>query len=164
MKMRLLTAVLAALVVLAAVPVGTVAQSDDPAWADDLFTEMESMVGVYNDNVDSLDLPIGESLLQNARITAEISDDAGNVAYYSIETDGDKRITSLEREEHEDPTLRIVTTLDAMEEIATANDPVSELGAKIASGEVSLQGVTFTNAMLTTALDIVRSVVDLFGL
>lgn len=163
MRSRILALLLALSVLLAGVPAGSVAQSDDPAWADDLYQQLESMVDVYNDNVDSLDLPIGEGLLQSARVTVEISDSEGNVVYYSFETDENKRITSISREAHENPTLRIITTRETMQEIATAQDPVAELGNEVMSGDVRLEGVTFANAVLTTALEVVRSVADLVG-
>lgn len=153
---RILAVLLATVIVTSAVPGTVVAQSDDPAWADDLFAEMQSMVDPYNEQAGSLDLPIGNSLLENARITAEISDDAGNTAFYRIETNGQKEITSLERGEHPDPTLKIVTTRSAMEDIAGAANPVDELATKIETGEVDLRGVGITNAVTTTLIDVLR--------
>jgi hypothetical protein len=160
---RILTVLLALFVVTSSVPGTVVAQSDDPAWADDLFAEMQSMVDPYNERAGSLDLPVGNGLLENARITAEISDDADNTAFYRIETNGQKEITSLERGEHPDPTLRIVTTLSAMEDIATAGNPVNELATKVETGEVQLKGVGITNAVTTTVIDVLRWAGSFFG-
>lgn len=160
---RILTVVLALLVVASSVPGTVVAQSDDPAWADDLFAEMQTMVDPYNERAGSLDLPVGNGLLENARITAEISDDAGNTVFYQIETNGQKEITSLERGEHPNPTLRIVTTMSAMEEIANAGNPVAELANKVESGEVELKGVGITNAVTTTVIDVLRWAGSFFG-
>lgn len=160
---RILAVLLALVVVTSSVPGTVAAQSDDPAWADDLFAQMQSMVDPYNEQAGSLDLPIGNSLLENARITAEISDDAGNTAFYRIETNGQKEITSLERGEHPDPTLKIVTTLSAMEDVATAENPVGELASKIETGEVQLKGVGITNAVTTTIIDVLRFASGLFG-
>jgi hypothetical protein len=160
---RILTVLLALFVVTSTVPGTVVAQSDDPAWADDLFAEMQSMVDPYNERAGSLSLPVGDSLLENARITAEISDDAGNVAYYRMETNGQKEITTLERGEHPDPTLRIVTSLSAMEDIANAASPPNELANKVETGEVELKGVGISNALITTLIDVLRFGSSLFG-
>jgi hypothetical protein len=160
---RILAVLLAVVVVTSSVSGIAVAQSDDPAWADDLFAQMETMVEPYNERAGNLDLPIGDGLLENARITVEISDDAGNTAFYRMETNGQKEITSLQRGEHPDPTLRIVTSRSAMEDVANAGNPVGELTTKIETGEVQLQGVGFTNAVTTTAIDVLRFVSGLFG-
>jgi hypothetical protein len=160
---RILTVLLALFVVTAGVSGTAVAQSDDPAWADELFGQMQTMVEPYNERAGSLDLPIGNSLLENARITAEVSDDAGNTVYYRMETNDQKEITSLERGEHPDPTLKIVTTLSAMDDIASSQDPVGELATKIETGEVQLKGVGITNAVTTTIIDVLRFASGLFG-
>jgi hypothetical protein len=160
---RILTFLLALFVVTAGVPGTAVAQSDDPAWADELFGQMQTMVEPYNERAGTLDLPVGNGLLENARITAEVSDDAGNTVYYRMETNGQKEITSLQRGEHPDPTLKIVTTHSAMDDIASSQDPVGELATRIESGDVQLKGVGITNAVTTTVIDVLRFASGLFG-
>ncbi|MFB6124220.1 MAG: hypothetical protein ABEJ78_12280 [Haloferacaceae archaeon] len=157
---RVLVLVVAVFLFTASVPVGVQAQSEPP-WADQLRADMNSMVDRYNENASSLDLGLGNAILQDERVTVRVVDGQGRVAYYNFDTNARKEITGeVQSGRHADATLLIETDKATMDEISSASNPVAALKRNIDQNDVTFEGKTPTNWALATGFSVAKAVSD----
>ncbi|MFC6989327.1 hypothetical protein ACFQJD_12540 [Haloplanus sp. GCM10025708] len=157
---RALVVVVAAFLVTASAPVGAQAQSQPP-WADQLRADMNSMVDRYNANASSLDLGLGDAILEDERVTVRVVDDQGRVAYYNFDTNARKEITGeVQSGQHDEATLLIETDKATMDEVSSASDPVAALKRNIDENDVTFEGKTPTNWALATGFSVAKTLSD----
>jgi transcriptional regulator with PAS, ATPase and Fis domain len=160
LTIRALVVVVTAFLVAAAVPTGAVAQSQPP-WAEEMRADMNAMVERYNQNASSLDLGIGDALLEDEHVTVRVVDEQGRVAHFNFETNGQKAITGdVEAGKHEQTTLLIKTDRATMNEISTASNPVAALKANVDDNDVTFEGKTPTNWVLATGFSVAKALSD----
>jgi hypothetical protein len=131
-----LAAVLAAAVVLAAVPAPVAAQ-DDPAWAEALFADLRAMSETYNANVDAArdDMGAAERTVydQIAGRTVNVYLHGTDVGYsFAMSRDG--RITDLRGEHRDDARLAMYLTRDTAASLTGADDPVAAFVTAVETG------------------------------
>ena len=148
-----------ALVVSVAAP--ATAQSSPP-WADSLYDNFEEMVPTYNENTGTLNLGIGNSLLENQRVTVRVSE-GSQVGYYWFDTDGDKRITATGQGEHPDgATLVVRTSRQTLTAVASADNPVAAFRQAVEDNHITFSGRTPRTFILGVGVSIVQRL-GLFG-
>lgn len=118
----------ALLVVLSLVATTTpvVAQSSDqPDWADDLFTDIEEMQTRYNENVGDAEMNFAQRQVYN-RITGNVVNiyfyDTDVVFSFRMRSDG--TITDLRQERRDDGDLKMLMTRDTAEDLVSRDNPV----------------------------------------
>lgn len=118
---------------------GALAQSQEDSAddeEDDLFTSLESMVPVYNENADSVDLgPVNLAGTSNVYI-----EDNGSVRAYAVTMNADNEITNLSRGHSDDAVRKITTDRDTIERIASADDPAAAFRDAVAEDDIVIAG------------------------
>ena len=135
--------------------------SDQPAWADEAFSEYEGMVAVYNESITSVNLGVGGDQLSNERVNLVVTDADGETATISFRMDGQLRMTELEQGPRSDATLRMSTDRETFERIVDADDPAVAFRAAVTNDQITFDGLGTTTAgkwvVINTAADIARS-------
>ncbi|WP_338740148.1 hypothetical protein [Haloplanus salilacus] len=131
--------VVALLVVLSLVATSTpvaAQSSDQPAWADDLFGDLEEMQPRYNENVGDADMNFAQRQVYN-RITGNVVNVylVGTDVVYSFRMRSDGRITDLRQSRRDDADLKMRMTRDTAEDLATADNPVPPFVSATQNGE-----------------------------
>lgn len=122
--------------------------ADQPAWADDLFGDLEQMQSQYNSNVGEVDMSFAEE-----RVYDRIRGNTVNV--YIVETDvvfsfrmaDDGTITELEQSRDDDAGLKMLMTRETAQSLATSEDPVSGFVQNVRNGERTdgtVEGIVIT--------------------
>jgi len=122
--------------------------ADQPAWADDLFGDLEQMQSQYNSNVGEVDMSFPEE-----RVYDRIRGNTVNV--YIVETDvvfsfrmaDDGTITELEQSRDDDAGLKMLMTRETAQSLATSEDPVSGFVQNVRNGERTdgtVEGIVIT--------------------
>lgn len=110
--------------------------SENPEWGQTLFAELESMVGDYNANADSVDLgPISLGGATNVYVT-----DGDERATYTIYMDDDHRITDVRQGIDEDAKRKMTVDRATIDRIATADNPAAAFRAAVESGDIVVSG------------------------
>ncbi|GAB6860831.1 hypothetical protein ACFR97_00545 [Haloplanus litoreus] len=132
--------VLAALVTLALVAGATPAtaqSSEQPAWADDLFADLQDMQPRFNANITEAEMNFAERQVFNQL--------AGNtVNVYFVNTDvvfsfrmrSDGTITDLRQSRRDDAGLKMQMTRTTAEELVALSDPVPRFVDAVRNGMV----------------------------
>lgn len=159
---RVVSIILAVLVVTSGFAVAqSDGESDQPAWADEAFSEYEGMVAVYNESITSVDLGVGGDQLSNERVNLVVTDADGETATISFRMDGQLRMTELEQGPRSDATLRMSTDRETFERIVDADDPAVAFRAAVTNDQITFDGLGTTNAVkwvvINTAADLARS-------
>lgn len=158
---RIATIVLTAtLVFLAAIagPVG--AQSDQPEWADDMYAQLEGMVGTYNENIDASDLGVAGDQLKNEKVNLVVTDTDGTEATASFRMDGDLQIQELKQGTRDDATMKMTTDRATLTGIVESNDPSAAFQNAITGGDITIDGLGTVNAVKWV---VINTLVSLFG-
>ena len=135
-KTKIASAVFTAFFVLA-VFAGVTPSAVGTNGGSDLFDELQPLVGVYNEHVG--DIPLMTSLIGEERINGEISLNNGSVLNIAITTDEDAKITSFEKGEISDPTMRVSTDEDTIRAIIDSSDPVSAFIDALNAGTITYE-------------------------
>jgi hypothetical protein len=154
-------ATLLALALVTSLAAPAAAQSD-PAWTDSMYDEFTEMVPKYNENAESLDLGLGNGLLENQRVTVRVTD-GSEVAYYWFETDGQKRIVDSGEGKHPTgATLVVKTSRATLTGIASAENPVASFRDAVRDNRVKFSGKTPTTFVVGVGVSIGQTL-GLFG-
>lgn len=129
--------VLAAAVVLSAVPAPVAAQSDSPAWADALFADLQGMSDAYNENIDGarddMNAPTRTVYDQLNGRTVNVYLHGTDVTYsFSVTDDG--RIASFQQGTRDDAHLAMYLTRETAERLTSASNPVPPFVAAVQTG------------------------------
>lgn len=119
--------------------------------------ELESLVDVYNQNVDTVP-GIVRGQLSDQRIDLRI-DTADGERRFAVTTDADARITQLDETVANDPTLRVETDESTLCDITTNEDPTAAFAQAYEDGSIKLSGVGIVNSVKVGAVKVVASVV-----
>jgi len=133
MRIVLILVVTVALIV-GATPV-TAQSADQPAWADDLFADLQDMQPRFNENVTDTEMNPAERQVYN-----QIKGNAINV--YLIDTDvvfsvrmrSDGTITDLRQSRRDDASLQMLMTRDTAENLVDLDDPVPRFVEHVRNG------------------------------
>jgi hypothetical protein len=128
---------------------------------DALFAEIESMVPVYNQNVDKI--PMLQTFIGAERIRAEITLNDGSALIFGITTDSDARVTSLEKGEIADPTIKAYTTEATVRSILASSTPVTAFEEALETGTIRFEGVGFGNTIKLGLMKVGLKLVGLFS-
>ncbi len=130
-------ALLAVAVVVSAVPAPTAAQSDGPAWADELFADLQTMAERYNANVDGaraeMSGPTRAVYDQLNGRTVNVYLHGTDVAYSFRMTD-DGRVVDLQQGTRDDAHLAMFLTRETAERLTSADEPVHRFVTAVQTG------------------------------
>jgi len=138
MRTRIVVGLVLVTLLAAAVP-GALAQTDAPAWEDEAYETVSEMVPKYNERVSEVDLGIAGDQLADRRANVYI-EDGDQTAVYSFYMDEQNRIRELQRGAHPDAQLKITTTRDVLEAVASADDPAAAFREAVRSDEIRIAG------------------------
>lgn len=158
---RLLAALLAVLVVLSVVPGPALAQEVEGV-------DMDRLVEVYNANVDQAP-GIARGQLAGQRVELRIGEgstvagaDTGSAYHFTTAENG--TITDYGEGEPADPTVRVRTSEDAYFAIVESDDPAGEFDQQYEAGNVEINGIGLTNAVVVELVKLGVWLGKLFGL
>ena len=141
-----------ALLVTSALVVGAspvAAQSgDQPAWADDLFEDLEGMQSQFNDNIGDTEMSFAEQRVYN-QIKGNVVNVyfAGTDVVFSFRMRSDGTITELRQSPRDDASLKMLMTRETAEELAARDSPVPGFVENVRTGERtgdSVEGIVIT--------------------
>ncbi|MDY6818763.1 MAG: hypothetical protein SVG88_08885 [Halobacteriales archaeon] len=119
-----------------------IAQTEDPAWADELYTEMTEQVTAYNADITDTEIGLIErSLFRNARINLHVTAGDGTKVTYGLRTDRQLNIEEISRQPWERPTLQIHARKPAIDHILAADEPVTATSQAIKTGRIRIKSV-----------------------
>jgi hypothetical protein len=138
---RRTVSILLALMLVVSLAAPAAAQSNPP-WADSMYDDFSEMVPKYNENADSLDLGLGNGLLEDQRVTVRVRDGSAT-AFYWFTTDGNKRIVQTGEGKHPDgATLLVKTSRATLTSVAAADNPVAAFKTGVQRNEITFSGKT----------------------
>ena len=148
MIVRVAVALLVTLALVAGAAPVTAQSADQPAWADDLFDDMERMQPQYNSNIGETDMSFAER-----QVYDRIRGNTVNV--YIVETDvvfsfrmtGDGTITELEQSRNADADLKMLMTRETAQSLADSDNPVPGFVQGVRNGERTdgtVEGIVIT--------------------
>jgi hypothetical protein len=130
--------VVAVLVTLSFAAAGTpvAAQSSQPAWADELFADLQDMQPRFNENVGDVEMNFAERQVYN-QLTGNV------VNVYFVNTDvafsfymrPDGTITDLRQSRRDDASLKMLMTRDTAENLVDLDNPVPQFVEHVQNGQ-----------------------------
>ncbi|MFC7044082.1 hypothetical protein ACFQH6_00435 [Halobacteriaceae archaeon GCM10025711] len=121
-------------------------QADDPAWAEGVFDDLQTMVAAYNANVDDPDVGTVERGLQrqirDERVNLRVTAADGTEATFSFRTDDQGHIVGLSRNEDDDAAVLVTASRATIENVAAADDPADAFVQAVSDGDVVIEGRT----------------------
>lgn len=139
MKKDRVTSVCVTAFLVTAVLAGLIPAAVGADGGDALFEAMQPYVEIFNANVENI--PVVSSLIGAERIRGEISLNDGSTLIVRILTDDDAKVTSFEKGEISDPTIKASTNEDTVRSIITAADPIAAFQDALNSGAIQFKGV-----------------------
>lgn len=139
MKKDRVTSVCVTAFLVTAVLAGLIPAAVGADGGDALFEAMQPYVEIFNANVENI--PVVSSLIGAERIRGEISLNDGSTLIVTILTDDDAKVTSFEKGEISDPTIKASTNEDTVRSIITAADPIAAFQDALNSGAIQFKGV-----------------------
>lgn len=133
------------------------AQSDQPAWADEMFGNFEGFVSAYNENVDASDLGMAADQLKNERVNLIVTDSDGTQATASFRMNGQLQIQELEQGTRDDATLKMTTDRATIERILESNNPATAFQNALADGDIRIGGIGLVNSVKWAVINILAS-------
>lgn len=129
------TLVLLVTLSVAAAGVPAAAQSDQPAWADELFTDLQDMQPRFNSNVGDVEMNFAERQVYN-QLTGNV------VNVYFVNTDvafsfymrPDGTITDLRQSRRDDASLKMLMTRQTAENLVALDNPVPQFVDHVQNG------------------------------
>jgi len=138
MRTRIVVGVVLVALLAAAAP-SALAQTDAPEWEDEAYETVSEMIPKYNERVSEIDLGIAGDQLADRRANVYI-EDGDQTAVYSFYMDEANRIQDLQRGAHPDAQLKITTTRDVLEAVASADDPAAAFRVAVRNDEIRIAG------------------------
>lgn len=147
MESRTLVVLVSALLVTAgagvpmAVAQSASGSSDDPAWADDLFADLQEMQSRYNANVSDAEMNFAQRQVYN-----QLKGNVVNVYFhgtdvvFSFYMRPDGTITDLRQSPREDAGLRMQLTRETAEDLAARPNPVPPFVDAVQDGSFVRRG------------------------
>lgn len=160
MRTRYLIASLFTAFVLATALTGLVPSVAGANGGDALFDELKPMVAVYNQNVDKI--PMLQTFIGAERIRAEITLNDGSAFVFGITTDSDAKVTSLEKGEIANPTIKAYTTEATVRSILASSTPVTAFQKALETGAIRFEGVGLGNTVKLGLMKVGLKLVGLF--
>lgn len=113
------------------------AQSEQPAWADDLFTDLQDMQPRYNANVTEVDMNFGERQVFN-QLTGNVVNVhfVGTDVVFSFYMRPDGTLTDFRQSGRDNADLKMEMTRDTAEELVAADNPVPQFVNAVNDGRV----------------------------
>lgn len=151
---------LATLLVVSVASVGVgsaLAQSDQPAWGDEMFEDFGGFVSAYNENVDASDLGIAAGQLKDERVNLIVTDSDGTEATASFRMNGQLQIQDLEQGTRDDATLKMTTDRATIERILESNNPATTFQNALTGGDIRIDGLGLVNSVKWTVINILAS-------
>ncbi len=137
------------------------AQGDQPEWGDQMYTELEGMVGVYNENVNAEDLGVAASQVRNERVNLVVTDSDGSQATASFRLDSELKIQELQQGTRDDATMKMSTDRQTVDRIVESNNPSRAFQNAIQNGDITIDGIGTINAVkwvvINNAANLIRS-------
>jgi hypothetical protein len=130
--------VVALLVTLSMVAVSTpvaAQSSDQPAWADDLFSDLEDMQPRYNENIGDADMNFAQRQVYN-----QIKGNTINVYFvntdvvFSFRMRSDGTIADLQQSSRDGADLKMLMTRDTAEDLVAQDNPVPQFVDSVQNG------------------------------
>ena len=158
-KIKYTSAFFAAFLVIA-ILAGVVPSAVGTNGGSDLFEDAESLVGIYNQNIENI--PVITSFIGEERIRCEISLNDGTELIIGITTDEDAKITSFEKGEISDPTINASTNENTVRTIMNSDDPVSAFQDALDSGAITFEGVGLGDKIKVGVMKVVLKIAGFF--
>lgn len=155
------TSVFVTVVLVIAVLAGFIPAAVGADGGDALFDAMQPYVDIYNANVENI--PVINSLIGAERIRGEISLNDGSTLIVRIVTDDDAKVTSFEKGEISDPTIKAYTDENTVRSIITAADPIAAFQDALNSGAIRFEGVGVGDKIKVGLLKIGLKLAGLFS-
>jgi hypothetical protein len=149
-----------AVVLVIAVFAGLVPSAVGTNGGADLFEDAKSLVDIYNQNIENI--PVITSFIGEERIRTEISLNVEGVLIIGITTDADAKITSFEKGEISDPTIRAYTNESTVRTIMNSNDPVSAFQDALDSEAITFEGVGLGDKIKVGVLKVALKIAGFF--
>lgn len=130
-------ALLAVAVVFSAVPAPVAAQSDQPAWADDLFADLQTMAESYNANVDGARADMSGPTravydqLNGRTVNVYLH---GTDVTYSFRVTDSGRVVGLQQGTRADAHLAMFLTRETAARLTSAENPVPPFVTAVETG------------------------------
>jgi hypothetical protein len=138
------------------------AAQSNPPWADSMYDDFSEMIPKYNENADSLDLGLGNGLLENQRVTVRVREGSAT-AFYWFTTDGTKRITQTGEGKHPGgATLLVKTSRSTLTSVASADNPPAAFRDGVRNNDIKFSGKTPTTFVIGVGVSIGQTL-GLFG-
>jgi hypothetical protein len=138
MRRNVRRVVVAALVVLSMATVGgpvTAQSGDQPAWADELFTDLQDMQPRFNANITDTEMNFAERQVYN-QITGNVVNvyfvNTGVVFSFYMRPDG--TITDLRQSRRDDASLKMLMTRETAEDLVDRDNPVPQFVDHVQDG------------------------------
>jgi hypothetical protein len=132
---RLAVAVLVTLSLAAAGATPVAAQNDQPAWADELFADLQDMQPRFNANITDAEMNFAERQVYN-QITGNVVNvyfvDTGVVFSFYMRPDG--TITDLRQSRRDDASLKMLMTRGTAETLVDLDNPVPQFVEHVQDG------------------------------
>jgi len=155
------------LVVAAAGAVATpvAAQSDQPAWAVDMFDRMGPMVETYNAEVDASDFGLMAGQLQGEKVNLVVDDPAnGTEASVSFTLDDNLRMQDLALGTRDDATIQMSTTKETMDGIIASTTPSTAFKDAVVAEEITISGLGTVSQVKWAVINVIGGVLQgIFG-
>jgi hypothetical protein len=116
--------------------------SDQPAWADDLFADLQDMQPRFNENVGETETNFAQRQVYN-----QIKGNVINVYFvntdvaFSFRMRSDGTITDLRQSRRDDASLKMLMTRNTAENLAAQDNPVPPFVAAVQNGKRTGGGV-----------------------
>lgn len=111
------------------------AQTDQPAWADELFTDLQDMQPRFNANITDAEMNFAERQVYN-QITGNVVNvyfvNTGVVFSFYMRPDG--TITDLRQSRRDDASLKMLMTRGTAENLVDRDDPVPQFVDHVRNG------------------------------
>ncbi len=133
------------------------AQSDQPAWADEMFGSFEGFVSTYNENVDASDLGIAADQLKNERVNLIVTDADGTQGTASFRMNAQLQIQELEQGTRDDATLKMTTDRATIDRILESNTPTTAFQNALMDGDIRIDGIGVINSLKWAVINVLAS-------
>jgi hypothetical protein len=113
---------------------------DQPAWADDLFTDLQDMQPRFNANVTDAEMNFAERQVFNQLAGNDVNVYfVGTDVVFSFHMAPDGTISELRQSKRDDAGLKLEMTRETAEDLVARDDPVPQFVDAVRNGEVVRQ-------------------------
>jgi hypothetical protein len=122
------------------------------------------LLNTYNPNINAINsnIPFVKSVFGGQVIDIIIKDPSGNIEMGAI-TDANGNITELSNGTPSNPTLRLISNTETIENIKNSADPFKATKDAIKAGDITYEGVGVVSTINVAILKLVMFFAKLFG-